>query len=103
MCEKAVLLCGWGVGESCLLRGGVAHEAEAPGLLVGVPHDLGGGDGAVRGELCAQLVVVHVICQVLDVQVHALVLGNLLLASVVVPETSKHNQRADIAVLEGCP
>ena len=48
-------------------------------------HDLGGGDGAVRRELGAQLLVVHRVHQVLDVQVHALVLCDALLPHLVEP------------------
>ena len=47
---------------------------------LGVAHDLGGGDGAVRLEDLAELLVVNVVGEVLDVQVDALVLGALLLA-----------------------
>lgn len=48
-------------------------------------HALGGGDGSEGLELCAQLVVIHSVCQVLDVEVHALVLRHTLLAEVVEP------------------
>ncbi len=46
---------------------------------------LGGGDGAVGLELGAQLVVVHLVHQVLDVQVHALVFGRALIAQLLEP------------------
>jgi hypothetical protein len=48
---------------------------------VGVTHNLGRGDLAVRLEDLAELVIVNVVGEVLDVQVHALVLVDLLLAS----------------------
>ena len=71
-----------------LFWGGVADKAEAPGLGGAVLHDLGRGDGSVGGKLCAQLVIIHTVSQVLDVQVHALVLGDLLLASIVKPAST---------------
>lgn len=48
---------------------------------LGVAHDLGGGDGTVRLEDLAELLVVDVVGKVLDVKVDTLVLGALLLAS----------------------
>lgn len=35
------------------------------------------------GKLSAQLVIIHTIIEILDVQVHTLVLGNLLLACLI--------------------
>jgi len=47
-------------------------------LAHGVTHNLGRGDGAVGSEKVTQLVVINVVSQVLDVEVHTLVLGGLL-------------------------
>jgi hypothetical protein len=62
-----------------LLGGGVADESEAlGGLQVSVAHDAGRGDGSERGECLSELLVSHGVSNVLDVQVHALVLLNTL-------------------------
>lgn len=51
------------------------------GLNYAVAHDLGRGDGAVLGEHLAELVIINIISEVLDVEVDALVFVSLLLAS----------------------
>jgi len=55
-----------------------ADKAETFGGTLLVAHDLAAGDGAERLELNAKLLVVHIILQVLDVEIHALVLAQLL-------------------------
>lgn len=75
-----------------LLRGSVTDESKAPRLASGVLHDLCRGDGAMGGKLSAQLVIIHTIIEILDVQVHTLVLGNLLLACLIKPVATKFFQ-----------
>lgn len=53
-------------------------------------HAPGRGDGTKGLELGAQLIVVHRVCQVLDVEVHALVLGHALLSDVIEPREPKN-------------
>lgn len=57
------------------------HKAKALGTSVGrVTHHPRRGNGAKRRKFLAQLLVVDVIRQILDVQVHALKLGHALVA-----------------------
>merc|ERR1719220_3386721 len=55
-----------------LLGGREADESESLGASL-LAHDLGGGDGAVRGELLPEPLIIDGVIQVLDVQVDALV------------------------------
>ena len=43
-----------------------------------IAHDLGGGDDTINGELLTELLIIDIVIQVLDVQVDALVLVELL-------------------------
>lgn len=66
-----------------LLRGCVADKSKASGLSSGILHHLGRCDCPMGSKLSTQLVIVYIIAQVLDVQVHALVFGNLFLTSII--------------------
>jgi len=55
-----------------LLGGREADESESLGASL-LAHDLGGGDGAVGGELLPEPLIIDGVIQVLDVQVDALV------------------------------
>ena len=61
-----------------LLRSGVADETEALGMVLVVAHDLGAGNGSKRLELSTELFVIDVVVEVLDVEVDALILAQLL-------------------------
>lgn len=67
-----------GHGLGGLLGGGEAHKAKALGLAGGVAHDAAGGDGTELGKLVAELLVQHLVAEVLDVQVDTGVLLLLL-------------------------
>ena len=61
-----------------LVRGGEADETEALGGALLVTHHLGTGDGAEWLKLRTEAFVVDLVVEVLDVQVNALVLADLL-------------------------
>ena len=67
-----------GNGLGGLLRVGVTNETEALGMVLIVAHDLGARDGSKRLELGAELFVIDVVFEILDVEVHALILAQLL-------------------------
>ena len=66
-----------------LLRRGIADKPKAPRLASRILHDFCGGNGAVGSEFGSQLVIVHTVIKILDVQVHALVLGNFFLTCLI--------------------
>jgi hypothetical protein len=55
-----------------------ANKSEAFGMLPFVSHHLATGNGTKRLELGTQLLVVHVVFQIFDVQIDALILAELL-------------------------
>jgi len=57
---------------------GVADEPEAFGMIFFVAHDLGTGNGSERLELGAEFFIVDVVVQVLNVEVDAVILAQLL-------------------------
>jgi hypothetical protein len=61
-----------------LLRNGEANETEALGVILIVTHDFGAGDGSERLKLCAELFVVNVVVEILDIEVDPLILAQLL-------------------------
>lgn len=65
-------------GLGGLLGTGETNETEALGVVLFVTHDFGTGDGSKRFELCAELFVVDVVIEILDVEVNALILAQLL-------------------------
>ena len=74
-----------------LFRRSEADKAKATRFAVVVLHDLGRGDCAIRCELRAQAVIIHVICKILDVEVHALIFCNFLIAGIIKPTRQSHS------------
>lgn len=56
----------------CLLRRCEANEPEPTAAPLLIPHHFGGGDAAEQQKLLPKLVVVHLVRQVFDKQVHTL-------------------------------
>ena len=61
-------------GACGFLGGAVADKPETLAVDLVVAHDLARGDGAERSELCTELVVINAVLQILDVEIHALIL-----------------------------
>jgi hypothetical protein len=61
-----------------LLGSGVTNETEALGMVLVVAHDLGAGNGSKRLELGTEFFVIDVVVKILDVEVDALILAQLL-------------------------
>jgi hypothetical protein len=91
-----------------------ADESKALGSALLVTHDLAAGDAAEDLELSTELVVINIVLQVLDVQVDALVLAQLLHLGLLVRAAKflltlrlllcpRHEQLAtvDVAVMKG--
>ena len=60
------------------LRVSVANETEALGMVLIVAHDFGAGDGSERFKLGAELFVIDVVVEILDIEVDALIFAQLL-------------------------
>ena len=71
-------------GLGSFLGTGVANESEALGVVFLIAHDFGASDGSERLELRAELFVVNVVIEILDVEVDALILAQLLHLSLLV-------------------
>jgi hypothetical protein len=65
-------------GLGGLLRTGVANETEALGVILVVAHDFSTGDGSERLKLGTEFFVINVVVEILDVEVDALILAQLL-------------------------
>ena len=65
-------------GLSGFLGVGVANETEALGMILLVAHDFGARNGSKWLELGTEFFVIDVVVEILDVQVDALVLAQLL-------------------------
>jgi hypothetical protein len=74
-------------GLGSLVRGRETNKSKAFGCALLVTHNFAAGDGTEGFELATEFIVIHIILEILDVQVNTLVLALLLSAGLFVRTT----------------